>query len=87
MTTTTTVFWYCPKHGLVETHPDDGRDRRPGRLRRRPPSFRACPGPFDEDRGVWLRLGCRRPLRRRTVSARRIRKVEKRLQRFAASAD
>ena len=73
------VFWYCPKHGYVESHPDDGRDRQQRRRRRRAPSFASCPGPYDDDRGEWCYEGCRLDLRRRIIPARRVARLQARV--------
>ncbi|MDQ6852863.1 MAG: hypothetical protein M3046_04085 [Actinomycetota bacterium] len=62
------VEWYCPTHGVVTAHPDDGGDRRnfEGRSTEKPIPPMSCPGPWDEERGQWL-YECGAELRRRVI--------------------
>lgn len=62
------VEWYCPVHGVIERHPDDGRDTHDawGRLIKPTPQHGLCPWPLDEETGKWTYgAQCTRTLRRR----------------------
>jgi hypothetical protein len=62
------VEWYCPDHGVIERHPDDGRDTHDSRgyLMKPTPSFGTCPWPWDAETGRWTyEAECTRTLRRR----------------------
>jgi hypothetical protein len=62
------VTWYCPLHGEIERHPDDGRDThdRSGHLMKPTPSYGVCPWPWDDEANRWTyEAECTRTLRRR----------------------
>ena len=58
------IEWYCADGHVIDSYPDDGRDRfdsdgKP--LQYRLPPVPRCIGPWDPDLGVWLHL-CDRAL-------------------------
>jgi hypothetical protein len=62
------VTWYCPEHGAIEQHPDDGRDTHDSRgyPMKPTPSYGTCPWPWDDVSRQWAHSAqCTRLLRRR----------------------
>jgi hypothetical protein len=62
------VSWYCPQHGEIQRHPDDGRDTHDkyGQLIKPTPLFGFCPWPWDEVKRRWTYgAKCTRTLKRR----------------------
>jgi hypothetical protein len=64
------IEWYCEAGHVVDSYPDDGRDRVDGEgrpVQYRLPPMVVCPGPWDGERSAWGHE-CALGLRYRVVS-------------------